>query len=143
MAATDLYLASFFGSCVKLGRQRIKRYSVARWQPNLFFLETLPYLAPTPAVAYKGLDLVGYRKLYDTTMKMNGSYQKAVDLLLAEDTPKGIAFLCWCNPERQKEYPGLKCHTILIGYEMERRLPNLKVHYLDGRDRPVWERIQP
>jgi hypothetical protein len=45
---------------------------------------------------------------------------------------------CWCTPKRQRAYPRLFCHRILIGHLIEAYRPDVPVYYEDGAEKPVW-----
>jgi len=33
------------------------------------------------------------------------------------------------------------CHTLLIGYLIQERRPDIEVVFADGRDKPVWKSL--
>lgn len=43
--------------------------------------------------------------------------------------------------ERQARFPKLMCHTLLIGYLIQERRPDIEVVFADGRDKPVWKSL--
>lgn len=117
-------------------------FSVARWQPVKCSYNTLRFLAP---FGLQGLEPESYRIEYNKILdKVRMTFITILDRHI-DDT---ISLLCWCNPDRQKKYEKLMCHTILIGYEIESlfkagklKCKELKVVYEDGRDNPVWDRL--
>jgi hypothetical protein len=69
-----------------------------------------------------------------------GPNKDRINQFLARLRPdEDITLLCWCNFERQRAYPKLMCHTILIGYLIQERRPDIEVLFLDGREHPVWK----
>ncbi len=132
-----IYLQSFF-SAHKEGKQ----LSVARWQPKGFDYLTVDFLVPRGVDGrdIKNLSPEEYLVEYSKVLYRNGN--KVVGFL-NKMKEKGIdecSFCCWCNTNRQDGYDKLFCHTILIGYLIEKVCPDIEVIYLDGRDMTVWGR---
>lgn len=114
-------------------------WSVARWQPGYIGRPELPWLAPFDVETGRPLVHLmpaAYRLKYEAVLDLAESKLRAILSAPGERT----TFCCWCHPDRQRGYPSLYCHTILIGYRVERLLPNIHVVYADGRDNPVWPR---
>lgn len=124
-----VYLQSFFS------KPRAKPYSVARWQPRGYNYPELRVFAPllTDGQPIRKVPPDVYLELYAEALASRwGEVKKAVSWLRNADA----ALCCWCNPQRQKGYERLFCHTILIGFLLEEA--GVTVAYLDGRERPVW-----
>lgn len=124
-----IYLQSFFSS------PRAEAFSVARWQPRGFSYPEIRCLAPFDADGrpIRGLPPERYLEAYAVAL---ASRWPEVRRALEHFKRRDVSLLCWCNPKRQRGYPKLFCHTILIGFLAERF--GLPVMYLDGRENPVW-----
>ncbi|SMB96816.1 hypothetical protein SAMN00808754_1668 [Thermanaeromonas toyohensis ToBE] len=125
-----VYLQSFFSE------PRATPYSVARWQPRGYRYPELRVLAPLlpDGRPIKRVSPDKYLDLYAGALASRWQdVKKTVSWLKKVDA----ALCCWCNPERQKGYEKLFCHTILIGFLLEEA--GVPVVYLDGREKPVWD----
>lgn len=117
------------------------KYSIARWQPRGCTYPALGKLAPffPTGRPITGLDPEPYRYEYEKNVLNSEEAQRqlrgVIDSMNDGDT---IALLCWCNLSRQREYPKLMCHRVLVGFWIENNLPGVEVIYLDGADNPVW-----
>lgn len=119
------------------------RYSVARWQPRGDHCATLWYFAPfrddgTPIVMMPPEE---YRKEYLKHVLLGPPRDRINRFLDRLGPEEDITLMCWCNAERQKGYPKLMCHTILIGHLIRLRRPDVEVVFADGREKPVWDEL--
>lgn len=117
------------------------KFSVARWQPIKNQYPEIKFLAP---FGLEHLPPERYRNMYCRQLAIHRA--EFLGWLNSLTEPQA-SLLCWCNPDRQKSYPQLMCHTILIGYEIESLFhlgffnpDSLQTVYADGRDKPVWSR---
>lgn len=104
-----IYLQSFFSS------PRAEAFSVARWQPRGFSYPEIRCLAPFDADGrpIRGLSPERYLEVYAVALASRWpEIRRALEYLKRRD----VSLLCWCNPERQRGYPKLFCHTILVGF---------------------------
>lgn len=116
------------------------KWSIARWQPKGNKYPQLPFLAPwDPDTGAKMVHLQpdDFRDKYDRLM-----LKKRFEIwqFITQRGDEQVVFLCWCNPDRQKGFDKLYCHSILTGYYLEEVFPELEIIYADGRDKPLWER---
>lgn len=128
-----IYLQSFFSPPKGIP------LSVARWQPKNY--PTIEYFQPFDEAGkpIKGIPPEKYLIKYTKTLIVRAEAQILHRKEAILNGPS-CSLCCWCNPQRQKGYKTLFCHTILIGYLLELLIPELKVEYLDGRENPVWSR---
>jgi hypothetical protein len=113
------------------------KFSTARWQPKGFKYPELPFLAPwDPDNGRKMVHLEPgvFREKYERLLERNAGEIRA---FFEQRNDEQIVLCCWCHPRRQRGYERLYCHTILLGYWIERNL-GLDVVMADGRDKPVW-----
>jgi hypothetical protein len=121
-------------------------YSVARYQPKNFSYNELHMFKPYnrdgsvlntkhPSLFLEGYCLILKREFLNIerwTLSINN---------MRED----ISLLCWCDEKKFNCEGKLLCHTIMIGYLIERisRFYNLdiKVEYHNGREFPIWSRL--
>lgn len=124
-----IYLQSFFS------KPLATPYSVARWQPQGYdYPELTPFIPILDGRPIKGVPPDAYLELY---AKALASRWDAVRHVVKWLRGKDVTLCCWCNPSRQKHYERLFCHTILIGFLLEKA--GIEVMYLDGRENPVWD----
>lgn len=119
------------------------RFSVARWQPKRNQYPALWKLAPRRAdgTDIKNLPPDEYRREYIKHV-LFGPHREWINRWLDRLKPdRDITLLCWCNPKRQEGYPRLFCHSILIGYLIRERRPDIEVVFADGREKPVWSSL--
>jgi len=131
-----IYLQSFF---TKPKGQLV--YSVARWQPNGFSYKTLKVLVPYRKDGSAIKDLLPDEYLVEYLKALKHRYKEVKKLFKLMGNEVDYTLCCWCNPKGQKGYEKLFCHTIIIGYLAEHEF-NMDVKYLDGRDKPVWDKKQ-
>lgn len=122
------------------------QWSIARWQPRNMGRKwpELPLLAARDVLGnpLRHLEPGISRRLYEERLNLPPVEYLLKQLvreyfsLVGED----FALLCWCNPDRQKKYPKLYCHRILVGYKLEKMFPWLQIDYRDGAENPIWER---
>lgn len=115
-------------------------YSIARWAPTWtnymqFPVKIAPYLH---GKAIKNLVPDAYRLLYEEVLRYQADELKR--FFLAQPSDSTAVLMCWCNPDRQKEYKKLFCHRILVGFWLEVNCPWIEVLYADGAENPIWER---
>ncbi len=130
-----IYLQSFFSKPLGVP------FSVARFQPRRINHLSINFLKPIKpdGSVIRGLPPEDYLVEYCEVLKGNSG--KIISMIKNLEKEKDdYSFLCWCNPERQYQYKQLYCHTILIGYLIEKVTSKVEVIYLDGRDNPVWSR---
>ena len=125
-----VYLQSFFSTPMA------PPVSVARWQPRGFHHPEVRCLAPFDAGGrpIRGLAPGQYLEAYAAAL---ASRWPEAFRTLNSFRYRDVSLLCWCNPERQRAYPRLFCHTVLIGFLAE--YMGLPVVYLDGRENLVWD----
>ena len=115
-------------------------WSAARWQPKGSDYPTLDFLAPLhPDTNAKMVHLEPdeFRALYERILE---NHKCEIQSFFQHRDDEQIVLLCWCHPDRQKQYERLYCHLILLGYYLEEHFPGLEIMYADGRDNPLWER---
>lgn len=119
-----------------------EKFSIARWQPQGYYYHTITYLSPINP--FNGKPMVHlepnyFRDLYEKILNL---YQPQILHQLTGYLVKyqNLVLCCWCHPDRQKQYPTLYCHSILLGYWLEEQFPGIPILYHDGRDRPLWDR---
>lgn len=124
-----VYLQSFFSE------PRAAPYSVARWQPKGYDYPSIQALVPFDEYSrpIRKVPPDEYLELYAAGLR---SRRLEVELAVGFLRDRDAALCCWCNPQRQKGYPKLFCHTVLIGFLLESH--GVPVCYLDGRENPVW-----
>ncbi|MEW6226517.1 MAG: hypothetical protein AB1700_00250 [Bacillota bacterium] len=125
-----VYLQSFFSE------PKAEPYSVARWQPKGYDYPCIQVLAPFDECSWpiRKVPQDEYLELYAAGLR---SRRLEVELAVGFLRDRDATLCCWCSPERQKGYPKLFCHTVLIGFLLESR--GVPVCYLDGREKPVWD----
>ena len=123
---------------------RTHQYSIARWQPKNMG-RNFPEIQELSARDSNGnplrhLSPEEFREKYEDRLAGIGgiTLHKLLERHLADAPEEDIVLLCWCNPDRQKEYSKLFCHRILVGYWIEEHYPEIGVIYADGADNPVW-----
>lgn len=119
-------------------------FSVARWQPKgKKRFRTLWFLAPftKDREPIKMMPPDDYRKLYIQHVFFGPQRERINRWIDHLDPKKDITLMCWCNHERQARFPRLFCHTILIGYLIRERRPDIEVVFADGREKPVWNSL--
>ena len=117
------------------------KYSIARWKPGWFPHPTFPVpLAPFhKGKAMKHLAPDEYRTKYEEILERER--WNLIDYLSSPARQDlQLVLVCWCNLARQEGYDKLFCHRILVGYWIERNLPDIEVVYADGAENPVWPR---
>ena len=118
------------------------RLSIARWQPRGGpRYPTLWFLAPfrEDRTPIKMMPPEEYRSQYLQHVLFGPNREQINRWLARLDKDEDITLLCWCNEERQKYYPKLFCHSILVGYLIQERRPDIEVVFADGREKPVWD----
>lgn len=133
----NIYLQSFFSE------PKGYPFSVSRWQPRGYNYYSLDFFKPIDRFGnpIKEVKPEVYIEYYSYVLIRN--YKEIKDWLdKVYKKGEDISLLCWCNKERQKKYNKLYCHTILIGYFLEKIKgnKNINIIYLDGRDNPIWIR---
>lgn len=110
-------------------------YSVARWQPPRHHFITLQDLAARDELG-SPLTHIEPAEFMPRYFARLDRYGRDVITRIAEpaDTPLTTTLLCWCNPLRQRQWPHLYCHTILIGWWIEKYHPHVDIVYMDGRE---------
>ncbi len=135
ISITTIYLQSFFS------KPRGIPFSVARWQPKGYSYHTIALFVPYDEYgnAIRKIPPVEYLHKYCGVLKRN--FDNINNLVTAlKNDGRDFTFCCWCNRARQMQYDKLFCHTILIGYFIEKFFSGIEVVYWDGRDNPVWTR---
>ena len=134
-----IYLQSFFSE--PMGYP----FSVSRFQPKGYKYLILDFLQPytLKRTPIKNVSPEEYKRLYCNVLALkSGTIREWLKERVISG--KDITLCCWCNEERQRNYERLFCHTILIGYFIESLAEidslDIKVEFLDGRDKPVWSR---
>jgi len=119
-------------------------FSVARWQPRggkryrtLWFFA--PFTKEGEPIKMKPPE--EYRREYIEHVLFGPQRDRINRWLDRLDPDEDITLLCWCNKERQQHYPKLFCHSILIGYLIRERRPDIEVIFTDGREKPVWDSL--
>ena len=123
------------------GHARGARYSTARWQPRGCSYPTLWFFAPfrEDGSPIKMMPPEEYRLEYIKHV-LFGPRRDQINRWLARlRADEDVTLMCWCNAGRQRGYPKLMCHTILIGYLIRLRRPDVEVVFADGRENPVWD----
>lgn len=118
--------------------------SIARWQPRHGpRYRTLRFLAPFRAdgTPIQMMPPEEYRAQYLQHVLFGPGRERINRWLEGLDPEEDVTLLCWCNKERQAGYPRLFCHSILVGYLIRLRRPDVEVVFADGRERPVWEEL--
>ena len=121
------------------------KYSIARWQPKGYTFPVLDHLAPLypSGRAITMLEPEPYRYKYEASvLSKEAAQEQLCDIIRAMNENDTIALLCWCNPSRQGEHNKLMCHRILVGFWIEKNIPDVEVVYLDGAENTVWSRTQ-
>ena len=116
-------------------------WSVARWQPSDCGYFSLPFFAPWDPDTNRGmvhLEPDVFKEKYERVLDLH--HLSIVRFVKNVAHLEQVVLLCWCHPDRQRDYDKLYCHTILIGHYLEKHFPELKVVYADGRESPLWER---
>lgn len=118
-------------------------FSVARWQPKGNRFPTLWFLAPfrEDRTPIKMMPPDEYRREYITHVLFGPNRERINRWMDRLKPDEDISLLCWCNKERQQRYPRLFCHSILVGYLLRERRPDIEVVFADGRERPVWKSL--
>lgn len=120
------------------------KFNIARWQPNGRAYRDLQWLAPRDVddgADLKHLEPDIFREKYENVLDHWGWATRQFFIgCLGTVGLSQIVLCCWCNFRRQAQYEKLYCHSILLGYWLEDNIPGIKVHYLEGRDKPLWER---
>ena len=115
-------------------------FSIARWAPRWYRGDrrTLAFLGAfgPDRQPLKDLPPEEFRlRYYEYLRSIRGRVSEWVSSLsLAER----LVLCCWCTQERQKAYPRLFCHRILVGHVIECYRPDVRVFYEDGAENPVW-----
>jgi len=115
-------------------------YSIARWAPQWYRgdRKSLAFMGAVDSQRrpIKDVPPEGFRRLYYEYVR---SIQQQVAAWLSSLSPVQPTILCcWCTPKRQRAYPRLFCHRILIGHLIEAYRPDVPVYYEDGAEKPVW-----
>ncbi len=120
------------------------KLSVARWQPEGFDYKELMWLAPKDIDTgedLKHLEPSVFREKYENILDhWSWATREFFIATLGNLSVTQLTFCCWCNFRRQAKYEKLYCHTILLGWWLEEHIEGVEVIYLEGRDRPVWDR---
>jgi hypothetical protein len=132
----ELYLQSFFSDPMGFP------VSVARFQPDGYKYDEIRILAPQDAFGspINTLNTDVFLEMYCTILARNkDTILKVLNRLSVSDFD--YTFCCWCSKER-KRVSKVACHTILIGYfvELYGRDLDINIHYMDGREYPMWSK---
>ena len=132
-----IYLSSFFGP------GKGPRYSIARWAPDSFTGDkhTLSFLGARDSSGQplRHLDPETFRQRYLTYLASEEIWPQLVIWSETLDADYDRTLCCWCTPGRQRGYPKLYCHRILLGHVLMKLRPDVPLIFTDGAERPLWE----
>ena len=115
-------------------------HSIARWAPRWYKGDrrTLAFLGARDSSGepLKDLEPEEFRdRYYEYLWTIRGNVAHWLSGLRASER---LVLCCWCTQERQKAYPRLFCHRILVGHLIEVYRPDVRVFYEDGAEKSVW-----
>jgi len=115
-------------------------HSIARWAPSWFGGDryALRFLGArgVDGQPLRHLEPEEFRTKYYEYLAMIKKH--VVGWLRQLEPDIDLTLCCWCTPERQKGYPTLYCHRILLGHIIEEYRSDVPVKYMDGAENPVW-----
>lgn len=140
----DLKLNVILTSFDRAEKHTGNKFSIARWQPEGLDYRDLQWLAPRDiddGSDLKHLEPHIFREKYENVLDHWAWATRQLFIgFLGTVGLTQVTLCCWCNFRRQAQYEKLYCHSILLGYWLEEYIPGVKVHYLEGRGKPLWER---